>query len=50
MQDNKPSIFLFIFLAAVILGLLHIIGGFDDAAVRDLNNQHLLQPIKFLNK
>ena len=49
MQD-RPSIFLFIFLAAVILVLLHTIGGFDDASVRDLNNQHLLQPINFLNK
>ena len=49
MQD-RPSIFLFIFLAAVILVLLYAIGGFDDASVRDLNNQHLLQPINFLNK
>jgi type II secretory pathway component PulJ len=46
MQD-QPNIPLLIALALLALGLLITVGGFDDASVRDLNNQHLLQTFNF---
>jgi type II secretory pathway component PulJ len=46
MQD-QPNIPLLIALALLALGLLIMIGGFDDASVRNLDNQHLLRTFKF---
>jgi hypothetical protein len=46
MQD-RPNIPLLITLALIVLGLLIAVGGFDDASVRNLNNQHLLQTFNF---
>jgi hypothetical protein len=49
-MKEQPNIPLLVTLALIAIGLLIAIGGFDDAAVRDLDNQHLLQPIKLHNK
>jgi len=46
MQD-RPNIPLLITLALIAIVLLIAIGGFDDASVRNLDNQHLLQTFKF---
>jgi hypothetical protein len=46
-MKEQPNIPLLIILGLVAVGILIAIGGFDDADVRDLDNQHLLKVIKF---
>jgi hypothetical protein len=46
-MKEQPNIPLLITLALIALGLLIAVGGFDDASVRNLDNQHTLQTFKF---
>jgi hypothetical protein len=41
-MEERPNIFLFIFIIIAALGVLHAIGGFDDASVRSFDNHYLL--------
>ena len=47
-QPNIPLLVTFaLIVIGLVIGLLIAIGGFDDAAVRDLDNQQALKVIKF---
>ena len=46
-MKEQPNIPLLIILILIAVGMLIAIGGFDDAAVRDLDNQQALKVIKF---
>lgn len=46
-MKEQPNVPLLILLAILGLGLLIAVGGFDDAAVRDLNNPQKLSNCLF---